>query len=69
MKQQLLIAFLMLLSIQAFAQDKKWSVEANYTIIHEDRPLDGTNVIELGLKYRFVNFIFANLGVSFNGGF
>lgn len=69
MKQKLLIAFLFLISIQAFAQDQKWSVEANYQVI----PIEGLegedNIIDLGLKYRFADFKFVQLGLGANVGF
>lgn len=69
MKQQLLLAFLFLLSIQTFGQDNKWSVEANYAVVPDDGFGQNDNLIDLGLKYRFVDFNFVNVGLSFNGGF
>lgn len=69
MKQKLLIAILFLASIQAFAQNKKWSIEANYALVPSGGFGGKGNVIDLGLKYRFVDFNFGNLGFSFNSGF
>lgn len=69
MKLKLLTAFLFLISIQTFAQDQKWSIEANYQVI----PIVGLegddNIIDLGLKYRFADFKFVHLGLGANVGF
>jgi hypothetical protein len=69
MKQKLLFVFFFLLSIQVFAQEQKWSVEANYSVVPQDGFGGDADIFELGLKYRVADFGFANLGVSLNGGF
>jgi len=69
MKFKLLFLFLFLVSIQAFAQDKKWSVETNYSITTNEGVGADDNILELGLKYRFADFNFLQLGVGINSGF
>ncbi|MAU71028.1 MAG: hypothetical protein CMP77_15160 [Flavobacterium sp.] len=66
MNSKLLFCTLFFASIGLCAQDKKWSVEANYPIIDEDG-LNG--VIDLGVKYRFVNLGVVQLGAGLNGSF
>jgi len=66
MKLKLLFLFLFFISIQAFSQDKKWSVEVNHSAIPSGR---NDPIIELGLKYRFVDFGSTNFGLSLNGGY
>lgn len=69
MKLKLLFVFLFLISFQTFAQEQKWSVEANYAIIPDEGIGGNDDIFELGLKYRLADFGFANLGLSLNGGF
>lgn len=55
----------------SFAQDSKWSVEANYPL-PVDQNFIGKNysgLIDLGARYRFVDLGVARLGASVNGGF
>jgi opacity protein-like surface antigen len=70
MIKKLLLGFLFFISVYTFAQqDKKWSVEANYSIIPADGLGGADDIFELGIKYRFTDFNFFNLGLSLNGGF
>ena len=69
MTKRLLLGTLLLLSIQVFSQDKKWSVEANYPISIGDKlGNDNPGIIDLGLKYRFADFEFVKLGAGINAG-
>ena len=48
------------LSVGLFAQDYKWSVEANYPIPSgEVYGNDPSGIIDFGVKYRFLDFIFS----------
>ena len=70
MKQKLLLALLLIFSIKSFSQYSKFSLELNYPIPIDDN-LIGRNyngIIDAGLKYRFVNLDFMNIGVSLNAG-
>ena len=69
MTKKLLFVFILLISFEAIAQDKKWSAEANYTIIPDEGFGETNNLTDLGLKYRFGDFSFLELGVSINVGF
>jgi len=69
MNRLLLITFFTLFSILTFAQDKKWSVETNYSIVPADGLGGGDNVINLGLKYRFLETKVFNLGLGIDGGY
>lgn len=69
MNVKLLIGLLFLVCVSTFAQDKKWSVEANYPIsIAGDLGNDNPGVIDLGLKYRFLDLEVARIGAGFNVG-
>ena len=61
----------LILSINSIAQkvNYKWNIETNYSIIPEEGFGGKSNIIELGLKYRFINSELLNLGVSFNTGY
>jgi opacity protein-like surface antigen len=69
MNVKLIFRLLFLVSVTAFAQDKKWSVEANYGVIPNDGFSGEDNVLDFGFKYRFADFKFMQLGVGVNGGF
>ncbi len=71
MKLKLLLITVLLFSINSIAQDLnyKWSVEANYTVVPEEGFGGDYNIIEVGLKYRFVDLGFLQLGFGVNGGF
>lgn len=60
---------LYLVSITTLAQDKKWSVEANYPIsIAGDLGNDNPGVIDIGIKYRFLDLKAGKIGAGFNTG-
>ena len=70
MRQKLLLTFLLIFTIKAFSQDSKFSIELNYPIPIDDN-LIGRNyngIVDAGIKYRFVNLDYMNVGVSFNAG-
>lgn len=70
MKQKLLLTLLLFFSIKSFSQDSKFSIALNYPIPIDDN-LIGQNyngIIDAGLKFRFVNLEFINIGASFNAG-
>ncbi|MFD0795964.1 outer membrane beta-barrel protein [Maribacter chungangensis] len=67
MNVKLLLGLIFLVSVTTFAQEKKWSVEANYPIsIGGDLGNDAPGIIDLGIKYRFVNLSFATIGFGVN---
>lgn len=70
MTKKLLLALLLFTSIYTFAQqDKKWSVEANYPIsIGEDLGNDAAGILDLGIKYRFLDLEVMQLGFGLNAG-
>jgi hypothetical protein len=69
MKVKLLFGLLFLASLTTFAQDKRWSVEANYPIsIAGDLGNDVPGIIDLGVKFRFLDFKVAQIGAGFNAG-
>jgi opacity protein-like surface antigen len=70
MKQKLLFALLLILSIKSFSQDSKLSVEMHYPILI-DQNFIGKNyngIIDVGAKYRFSEITNINIGASINGG-
>lgn len=72
MKRLLLTSVLLITNFFLNAQEKKWSVEANYPLnISGDNlnfgEMDG--VIDLGIKYRFVKLGPINLGAGVNMAF
>lgn len=69
MNVKLLFGLLFLVSLTTFAQDKKWSVETNYGVIPNDGFGGDDNILDFGLKYRFADFNFIQLGFGVNGGF
>ncbi|MGC1516354.1 MAG: outer membrane beta-barrel protein [Maribacter sp.] len=67
MKKSLLFVLLIFSTLQLAAQDKKWSLEANYPIsVGSDLGNDASGIIDLGIKYRFINLSFANIGFGIN---
>ena len=70
MKQNLLVGLLLIFTLNAFTQDSKFSLEANYPITIDQNFLgeDSYGIIDLGLKYRFVELNPLKLGISINGG-
>ena len=68
MKQTFLLILLIIISIKSFSQVTKVSLELNYP-----EPIDenfiGKNykgIVDFGLKYRFTNLDFLNIGASLN---
>lgn len=70
MKQKLLLTLLLIFTIKSFSQDSKFSIEANYLFTIDNNFLgeDSYGIVDLGLKYRFVEFNSVQIGVSLNGG-
>ena len=71
MKQKLLLALLLIFSIKLFSQDSKLSVEANFPIPIGDNFL-GENyggIVDIGVKYSFLELKIFDIGASINGGF
>lgn len=71
MKLKLLLIPAVLFSINSIAQDLnyKWSVEANYPIsVGDGLGNDNPGIVDLGLKYRFVDLNIVALGVGVNAG-
>lgn len=61
---------LFFLSTAMVAQEEKWSVEANFPIsVGEDLGNDVSGVIDVGLKYRFLDFSFVKIGAGINAGY
>ncbi|WP_116771689.1 outer membrane protein [Maribacter litoralis] len=71
MKRLLLTSFLVLTSIITNAQDQKWSVEANYPLnVSDDLGFSELNgVVDLGIKYRFVELGAVNIGVGISAAY
>ncbi|GAA4956697.1 outer membrane beta-barrel protein [Algibacter aquimarinus] len=69
MKHNLLFGFLLIFTINAFSQDSKFSIEANYPITIDNNFLgdDSYGIVDLGLKYRFAELNPVKIGVSLNG--
>ncbi len=71
MKFKLLVLPVLFFSINAIAQDLdyKWSVEANYPIsVGDDLGNDTPGIIDVGLKYRFLDFNIVKIGAGINAG-
>lgn len=69
MTKKLLLGLLLLLSLQAISQDKKWSAEANYPILLWEGYLQDYNgLFDLGINYRFVRLGIVEIGAGVNGG-
>lgn len=70
MKQKLLLALLLILSIKSFSQDSKLSVEMHYPIPIGQNFIEKsyTGIIDIGAKYRFSEITNINIGASINGG-
>lgn len=70
MKQKLLLVLLLIFSIKTISQNSKFSAELNYISPFDHNFIaDNYNgVIDLGIKYRFINSKIINVGVSLNGG-
>ncbi len=69
MTRKLLLAIVLLFTINGIAQDQRWSVEANYSVIPPEGLGGRDNITDLGLRYRFIDLEFVALGVGLNAGF
>ncbi|WP_419213322.1 outer membrane protein [Maribacter sp. X9] len=73
MKRLLLISALTLSTYFLHSQDQKWSLEANYPLNLVDGSASGINnlngILDLGLKYRFIELGPVNLGMGLNTSF
>lgn len=71
MKQKLLLAFLLIVTIKTFSQDSKFSLEANFPIPIGDNFLgeNYSGIVDVGAKYRFLQNDLLNLGASINFGY
>lgn len=69
MKSRLFFILSILALTSSFAQEKRWNVETNYTIVPGDGVFGEDNFIDVGVKYRFVKLGIFNLGFGVNGGF
>ncbi|MCM4169209.1 hypothetical protein KCTC52924_00729 [Arenibacter antarcticus] len=71
MKYKLLLIPVLFFSINLIAQDLnyKWSVEANYPIsVGDELGNDNPGIIDLGLKYRFVDLDIVTFGAGISAG-
>ena len=57
------------LSVGLFAQDQKWSVEANYPLtVGDELGNDAPGILDVGVKYRFLDFNIVKIGAGINAG-
>jgi outer membrane protein W len=70
MRQSLLLAVLFVFTINSFSQNSKFSIEANYPILIDNNFIgeDAYGIIDVGLKYRFIELNPVKIGISINGG-
>ncbi|MBS9461158.1 porin family protein [Flagellimonas sp. 389] len=70
MTRKILFSVVLLATISLTAQEKKWSVEANYPISISDNEVrtDLPGIVDLGIKYRFLEIGFARLGAGISAG-
>ncbi|MEM0578298.1 outer membrane beta-barrel protein [Flavobacterium polysaccharolyticum] len=70
MKKKLLFIILLILTNKSFSQKTKFSAELNYPFLftHNFIADNYSGIIDLGLKYRFINAKKVNLGISINAG-
>ena len=68
MKQFFITSAFVFISLFSFAQDQKWSIEANYPLTFKTAPAIGeiNGVLDLGAKYRFLNVGIFKLGTGIN---
>jgi hypothetical protein len=70
MIKKLLFGILLFAFISNFAQEtKRWNVENNYSVIPSSGFGGDDIVIDLGIKYRFLETNFVKLGVGLNAGY
>lgn len=68
MKQFMITSTFVFISLITYAQDQKWSVEANYPFTLKTAPAIGeiNGVLDLGAKYRFIDVGIFKLGAGVN---
>ncbi|MDO1513031.1 outer membrane beta-barrel protein [Maribacter confluentis] len=68
MKESLLVMFLVMFTYCVSAQNKEWSVEANYpvNVSENDGDIELNGIIDLGIKYRFMDLGAVQLGAGLN---
>lgn len=68
--KKIILLLALLCSIHTFSQISRFSIEANFPIVignnFFNENFDG--IIDLGVKYRFVNTKIINIGTAINGG-
>ena len=70
MIKKILLCFVLLLSINTFAQDEKWSAEINYPLVPQEGGFNkNLKTFDVALKYRIVNLSALRLGLDLTGGF
>lgn len=69
MKPKIFLILSILALASSFAQEKRWNIETNYTLVPGDGVFGEDNFIDVGVKYRFVKLGIFNLGFGVNGGF
>lgn len=69
MIKNLLFIFTLFIVTNSYAQDQRWSVEANYSLIPASGFFGSDNILEVGMKYRMLDFKFMKVGLSVNGGY
>ena len=69
MKQKLLLGLLLILSVESFSQDSKFSIEASFPItVGENRFGEAFNgIIDIGTKLRISSFNLVDVLASING--
>ncbi len=65
----LLFSLVLCASFMVNAQDFRWSTEVNYPIsVGDELGNDVPGILDIGVKYRFLDLAFARLGVGINAG-
>ncbi|WP_298474845.1 hypothetical protein [uncultured Maribacter sp.] len=68
-KNYFLIISVFFFSVSIVAQDKKWSVEANYPLsVGDELGNDAPGIADVGIKYRFLDFNIVKIGAGINTG-
>lgn len=67
--KKLLLCLLLILSVNSFSQESNFSLELNYPIIVDQNFIgkEYNGLVDMGLKYRFLDFDYINLGASAYG--
>ncbi|MFD2587919.1 outer membrane beta-barrel protein [Croceitalea marina] len=70
MVKKLLLATVFLVSVNTFAQqERNWNVESNFSLIPANGLGQSDIVIDLGIKYKFLNTDLLSLGLGMNVGY